>query len=188
MTKETKSACSPKKTKSVPAAPRLRQGWKMSEPDEMESLASFVEVVRSLCEFVEQASAFELPERLALGRRLLAQLVAAATYLPLVEPESEELLDDAIRPPGWPGFGPYDIYWEIYDPYVDEEKVAGSLTDDFLDIYADVKRGLLGFDQGLHRDAIWDWRFHFDNHWGEHAVDGLRALQRACFGEPAALE
>jgi hypothetical protein len=27
---------------------------------------------------------------------------------------------------------------------------------------------------------VWEWRFHFDVHWGEHAVDALRALHRAC--------
>lgn len=30
------------------------------------------------------------------------------------------------------------------------------------------------------REAIWERRFHVDAHWGDHAIDALRALDRAC--------
>jgi hypothetical protein len=33
-------------------------------------------------------------------------------------------------------------------------------------------------------DEFWEWRFHFDVHWGDHAVDALRALHRACREQP----
>ena len=59
-------------------------------------------------------------------------------------------------------------------------KNATSISDDVLDVYLDVGRGLLAYDAGDVDGATWSWRFHFDCHWGDHAVDALRALQRAC--------
>lgn len=155
---------------------------KPPEPNEQpERLRLFVQAARDFCDFVEHASTVESVEmRLRNGRSALAKLVAAGAILPLTEPASDEVLLWDGTPPDWPGFGPHDLYWEVFDPYVDEERVARSLSDDFLDIYRDLKRGLVGFDDGHWRDAVWDWCFHFDHHWGDHAVDALRALQRAC--------
>lgn len=149
--------------------------------EESERIRSFVQAARDFCEFVEQASTVEsIGPRLSRGRSVLANIVAAGATLPLSEATTDKVLLWDGAPPSWPGFGPHDIYWEVFDPYVDEERVAGSLSDDFLDIYRDLKRGLVAFDNGQQQDAVWDWRFHFDYHWGEHAVDALRPLQRAC--------
>jgi hypothetical protein len=47
--------------------------------------------------------------------------------------------------------------------------------------HADVTRGLRLWDLDVPREAaIWEWRFHFESHWGDHAIDALRALHRAC--------
>ncbi|MEM6789038.1 MAG: DUF5063 domain-containing protein [Myxococcota bacterium] len=136
---------------------------------------------RDFCDFVETASSVkDVSERLRMGRYCLAKLVTAGSDLPLVEATTDKVVLWYGSPPDWPGFGPHDLYWEVFDPYVDEEPVAGSLLDDFLDIYHHLKRGLVAFDEGQQQDAVWEWRFHFDHHWGDHAVDALRALQRAC--------
>ncbi len=75
------------------------------------------------------------------------------------------------------------MYWEVFDPYVNEPAVAGSLDDDVLDVYRDLHRGLDLWDSAAPRAAaIWEWRFSFDMHWGDHAVDAIRALQRAVRG------
>jgi hypothetical protein len=85
-------------------------------------------------------------------------------------------------PTDWPGFEDKDFYWEVFDPYDhdDNQPVAGSLADDALDVYRDIRRGLALWDASRTRNAIWEWRFHFDVHWGDHATDALRALHRAC--------
>jgi len=70
-------------------------------------------------------------------------------------------------------------YWEVFDPYVEEPPVKGSLSDDLLDVYRDVRRGLLLWDHNAPQAAIWEWRFSFGVHWGNHAIDALRALHRA---------
>ncbi|MDF2697718.1 MAG: hypothetical protein K0S65_6101, partial [Labilithrix sp.] len=75
-----------------------------------------------------------------------------------------------------------DIYWEVFDPYQHEDLVAGSLSDDVLDTYRDVRRGFWFWEQNEVANAVWEWRFHFQSHWGDHAIDALRALHRACNG------
>lgn len=145
-------------------------------------VAAFVVQARQFCDFIEHASTLPVAERLASARRRLLELYAAGSALPLLEPpDGFDAGPNPPRPDGWAGFETFEIYWEVYDPYVDEVPVAGSLSDDLLGVYADVHRGLrLWESQAPRAAAIWEWRFHFDAHWGDHAVDALRALHRAC--------
>lgn len=145
-------------------------------------LAAFVAEARQFCDFIERASSFALSDRLRGTRLRLLALYEAGCALPHVEPpEGFDAGPNAARPEGWPGFEKFETYWEIFDPYVDGSPVVGSLSDDLLDVYFDVRRGLdLWKSQAPRAAAIWEWRFHFDTHWGDHAVDALRALHRAC--------
>jgi len=78
--------------------------------------------------------------------------------------------------------GDWDAYAEVFDPYeMDDTPVVGSLSDDLADVYRDLRRGLALFDASNRPgkiDAVWDWRFHFHSHWGEHATGALRPLHR----------
>ncbi|PWA11191.1 hypothetical protein DCC39_09460 [Pueribacillus theae] len=60
-----------------------------------------------------------------------------------------------------------------------EEPVEASLSDDLLDIYIDVKRGILLYENRKYREAIWEWKLNFQIHWGNHTVDAMRALHFA---------
>jgi hypothetical protein len=144
--------------------------------------AAFANQAHQFCDFIEHASARPLHERLQMARLRLIELYAAGCTLPLVEPPDDlEAGPSPGTPNGWPGFSRFDGYWEVFDPYVDEAPVAGSLSDDLLCVYSDVRRGLdLWKSKAPRAAAIWEWRFHFDTHWGDHAVDALRALHRAC--------
>jgi hypothetical protein len=111
----------------------------------------------------------------------LVELYATALALPPL-PDTNEV-DAGPSPPvpqGWRGFEQHEPYWEVFDPYEQTNMVAAALSDDVLDVYLDVHRGLALWDAEHREAAIWEWRFHFDIHWGDHAVDALRALHRAC--------
>jgi hypothetical protein len=73
---------------------------------------------------------------------------------------------------------PSDGYWDVFAPLNEEdtESVFNSLADDLADIYRDLKRGLLLYNQGHIVEAIWEWRFNFDIHWGTHLVGAQRAI------------
>ncbi|HTR55608.1 MAG TPA: DUF5063 domain-containing protein [Kofleriaceae bacterium] len=144
-------------------------------------LDTFVAQARAYSEFVQRASALLLPERLTSARLRLLELYKAALSLPASpEPGTTEAGPSPEAPDNWRGFDENDCYWEVFDPYEEDAPVAGSLSDDLLDVYRDIQRGLALWDASHHREALWEWRFHFDVHWGDHAVDALRALHRAC--------
>ena len=73
---------------------------------------------------------------------------------------------------------PIDGYWDVFDPLneADKESAFNSLADDLTDIYLDLKLGLLYYDRGYIIEALWEWRFNFDIHWGHHLVGAQRAI------------
>lgn len=150
-------------------------------------VAIFVDQAWQFCGFAEKASDIALEQRVAQLRERLLELYTAATRLPLVElPDAIDAGPTPAPPNGAPGFDTFNFYWEVFDPYEESAPVSGALSDDVLDIYGDLKRGLDLWDKGgtterseLRIAAIWEWRFHFEIHWGRHAIDALRALHRA---------
>jgi hypothetical protein len=108
----------------------------------------------------------------------LLDMYAKAFGIPEVEPQDDKVSTLDISVPKV-NFGQFDYYWEVFDPYHLEEPVSGSLTDDIVDIYKDVKEGLLLYERNEQVEAVWLWRFKFETHWGSHAVDAIRALHSA---------
>jgi hypothetical protein len=111
---------------------------------------------------------------------LLMQLYISAMNLPETEPETIASLSDiseavAIR------FSDQipTTYWEIIDPHADKDTVCGDLIDDLSDIAADLKAGMKEYEAGRFGNAVFEWKFGLNNHWGQHIVDALRALHAA---------
>lgn len=73
-------------------------------------------------------------------------------------------------------FGAQDGYWEIHDPKVLDEAVAGSLYDDVSSIFNDLRCGRELYEQGRKMAATESWKINFDTHWRNHAADAIRAL------------
>ena len=74
--------------------------------------------------------------------------------------------------------GEFSLYWEVYDPFNLDEAVCGSLIDDLSDIYNEIQAGICMYECGKNEDAIWQWKWSFENHWKYHATDAIRALSR----------
>jgi hypothetical protein len=144
-------------------------------------VTTFVCRAREFCAFVEEASKIPLPQRILNARQRLLDLYSAAVSLPNVEPppDTHEPASPSA-PEGWQTFEGFETYWEVFDPYAMQEPVAGSISDDLLDVFREVHRGLRQWEHGEHAAAIWGWRVSFETHWGDHAVDAVRALHRAC--------
>lgn len=111
---------------------------------------------------------------------LIMQIYTAAMHLPNTEPSTWQEAEMSIPPAV--SFGDWDCYWEIYDPFVLEEPVCGSLADDFSSIYCGLSKGIHLYEQGHVTDALWEWRFDFRNHWSFHAVDAIRVLNSLTMG------
>ena len=72
--------------------------------------------------------------------------------------------------------GEHDNYWLEFDPVGDGHgDMSGSLADDLVDIYHDIKGGL---DKLPEADdaAIDHWKRTYRLHWGQHLVDAERHL------------
>lgn len=138
----------------------------------------FAESAREFVRLVNNAARLSTRDLVSSMTAALADLYANGLLLPEVDaPESPEE-PEVQQPSDWPGFGERDMYLEVFDPYVEDAPVRGSLSDDVLDIYRDVRAGLDLLDDGHVDGAVWHWRFTLRIHWGAHAVDAMRALQR----------
>ena len=72
--------------------------------------------------------------------------------------------------------GEQDNYWLEFDPVGDGHgEMSGSLADDLVDIYHDLKKGL-GLLDGSDSEAIEHWKRSYRLHWGQHLVDAERHL------------
>ena len=138
----------------------------------------FAVLARDFCAWCESESLGPTPYRSAAG--WLAKLYAAALILPEVEPESAEPGPSA--PPGAfdkakrnlaPFWG--QTYRQVFHPRPtnDDAPLLGDLGDDLTDVYSDIRGSLVLFEAGRTTEAVWQWRFDHETHWGQHAVGAL---------------
>ena len=143
-------------------------------------VATFVREARVFCTFVEQAM---LPSgvRASDARARLLAVYVAALSLPIVELPINAREGVAPAAPRAVNVDALDVYWLALAPHDmgDDRLRAGSLVDDFGDIYRDIRTGLALWDDGAEIDALWEWRFSFHSHWGDHAANALWALHHA---------
>lgn len=73
---------------------------------------------------------------------------------------------------------PFQYYHEIFHPVTQEpeEPTTGDLADDLMDIYIDLKEGVLLFEIGKPANAVFQWGTTFGFHWGRHALSALKAM------------
>lgn len=149
---------------------------------------NFLRTARNYCEFIESKNSYTETEYLSLTREYLQLLYINAQNLQFVEltfnSDFDSLLSDV------------DLmrivvqlsdriesrfYWHIFDPLqsIDLVPVCGDLVDDLGDIYRDLKSAILLYDKGSPEEiesALWDFKFNFDNHWGDHCMNALYAI------------
>lgn len=136
---------------------------------------AFRDVGRGFCDFVERGdlSIEELRSR-------LVSLVDRADRLPMVEPSGVEYddpegLDDRCRAVS-KQIGELVGRRAFYELKGDSgELLIGDLRDDAFDIFRDLQRGLSAFAVNQ-VDGVWELRFSFEAHWGEHARSAIGAL------------
>jgi len=76
---------------------------------------------------------------------------------------------------------PFSHYWTVLDPFeMDVAKTGmGDVTDDLGDIYLNLKRTLMKYDNestAVKGNALWQFKFDFDNHWQEHCINAIQII------------
>jgi hypothetical protein len=165
----------------------------------VESVARFRNYARQFVALIDAYQSYPASDLLRRSHALLPSLYAAALALPEKPDEAFDEVSDEYEPPAhnrveqvrrtdrWRALHDglakhigqeWNRYREAFDPYESppEEPVTGSLADDLADIYLDLARAESLWEAGDPDAAVWDWQFHFQQHWGEHATGALRAL------------
>jgi hypothetical protein len=151
----------------------------------------FIECAKKYCEIIEGRDRVKPQLFLREVAKVLARLYALAMELPEVEIESENLLEKGISEPQWNklfgDLGQYlgkdDYYVQMFDPTdIEEERPVGSsLADDLADIYRDLLTGLANIEKSPINDLIWEWKFNFKVHWGNHLTSALSAIHHVIY-------
>ena len=109
-----------------------------------------------------------------IKKRLQMKLDAIADEVPhrhreigaLVGPDSDELQR-----------------WAEHDPDGNDRRMM--LWDSLGDVYLELRRGLVLWDLQTDRacsEAVWQWRFGYEQHWGSHCFEVLRTVHEMRFG------
>ena len=158
-------------------------------------------IAERYCSLVDSQSALDKSEFLLQVYRLLPELIAEASRLPLVsfdDDENEEQeapmrkirAETKMKEQEWgqlydflkEKLGDWNLYWMVFDPRTDNEAIHGSLADDIADIYRDLKDGIVlkGGNEVPASEIIFEWRFGFTSHWGSLLTSLPRAFVRGC--------
>ncbi len=158
----------------------------LSNLDTKTKIQKFADTVRKYCDWAE-ASSSDPEQEMVTARKLLAELhlgIIDLLEIDLSEINCGKKVDD-IRSSYklssvYKRFQilPIDNYWDVFEPLniEDNQPVTNSLIDDLNDIYQDLKRGLILYEHSYLMEAVWEWRFHFEIHWGAHLVGSQRAI------------
>jgi len=157
------------------------------------ALTEFAAIAGAFCDAVANVDHRTPEAQLDLLHRLLPRAYSAALQLPDASVSFEDHDSPAERDAGATHtetgppqgldqlasfLGVRRFYREVFDPYAESSdgEVTGDIIDDFGDIYWDLQRGLVQWHSGMAGEALWEWRFNFQIHWGEHATSALRAM------------
>jgi hypothetical protein len=154
----------------------------VSEPIEVD-VKRFVDAAVAFCEFVEGPVGNDLDYIRALITNL-SQLYIAAVNLPDLGLPNSEVDEQGTDTEEWKSvcnkFSGFVVqgYWHVFNPLHPDKSdpVFSVLGDDMGDIHQDVKISLKSYERGDLREAVWEWRWSFRNHWGRHLVEAQRAL------------
>jgi len=150
----------------------------------------FIKAVREYCALIEKNAEISNNEFVFRCLKSLSSLYNLAIQLPDFESATDDLFDvelDSRMGELIKKFNGKDFYGNVHDPYGSYEKYGdieasyGSLSDDLADIYNNVKSSLIQYDSGGDNnkiDALWQWKFEFTTHYGNHIVNALTALHR----------
>jgi len=148
----------------------------------------FLQVAERYCVFVETERTKGIEYHFK-ARDILTTLYATAIRFPEVSITYDKTFNNKVTDDQQKSIinrlddniGEKRFYWDTFDP-TDEnetEPVCQDLVDDLADIYRDIKSCFMTYNLGqieAREHGLWELKFTFDRHWGEHNINALRAL------------
>lgn len=149
----------------------------------------FYKSATDYCNFIENYSKQTQIDYLKILRKKLLNLYEKALNLQWIELQSnitydEKLHDKEIKSILSSLADKLDdkrYYWHVFDPtnHNDTEPVCGDLADDLGDIYKDLQYSIMIYNlEGEYskEKALWQFKFDFDKHWGDHCINALTGI------------
>jgi hypothetical protein len=154
-----------------------------------EAVRNFVAAAEAYCAFIENQQPLTLKQFVWEAADRLATLYKNGLALPDIETDVEPdyaalrnrhiEIKEIIIPLAnrclsemREKLGNYDVYHLVFQPYDDvaDEPISFTVAMDLIEIYDDMKEGLVLFSDGGERalQAIWDWKYGLISHWGAH--------------------
>jgi len=153
-----------------------------------EDVFNFINVARSYCTFIESYQSKNVKEFLLVMQNNLLALYQAGNKLPHIDLQEDAEFEKDIDNEFLERVIVHTVnrlmdcryYLHLFNPTDESDKdvVYGDLLDDIGDIYKDLKRSLLIFDIGTDvskENAVWQFKFDFSNHWGDHCINAIYA-------------
>ncbi len=159
------------------------------------NVVEFVTVANEYCNSIESASAFTTKENLERLQKLLPLLYIKASVLPKIERVIDDELEKFVSELDYNRLhqkwlqllGENDSFYEVFDPNIQfsEETVRASVSENLLDVYQDIKDFITSYSLGnedVMNDSLAECLFHFEEFWGQQAVNVLRAIHMLLYG------
>ena len=152
----------------------------------------YIEIKRtiiSFCKFIESQPELTGPPYLERLREHLELLYQAGRNLSWVdlksdvhfqlfidEVEYQEILNRLSEK-----LGDSRFYWRTFNPTEESDKhpICEDLVDDVGDIYKDLKNSILILERNTEEsaeNALWQIKFDFSSHWGDHCINALYGI------------
>jgi hypothetical protein len=155
----------------------------------------FIEVATQYCELIEGRESRTKIKLLQEAFILLPQLCLYGMKLPEIDRFTYYDYESTELPETWSEIHKslkhklkrWEYYKKMFDPYNRKIKIStyGVLSLDLSEIYEDIKYGLIDWGNAtpsMKRGIIWNWKFGFEYHWGDHATSAFRALYSLLYG------
>lgn len=160
------------------------------------NVIEFVTVANEFCAYLEISNRNTQKEFVEKAQKLLPLLYLKASLLPQVDTMLEENIEKFVNESDWDfirstiqaKLGGHDEYLEVFDKHMQEseEPIYQSISENFADIYQDLKDFLSSYRIGsleIMNDALWELNNNFGLQWGQSLVNSLRAIHSLLFGE-----
>jgi hypothetical protein len=162
-----------------------------TDPVYSRNVIEFVAVANEFCKYAEHASELKGDELLKVLQRILPLMYLKASLLPALNPYFEDGNEKFVTESDWvrihetlrEKFGTADDYLEVFDEKMNESEgpVTSSISENFADIYQDIKDFLLLYQTGTNEvmnDAVWECRLNFETFWGQKLLNSMRQVHK----------
>jgi len=158
------------------------------EPENSMNVLEFVRVAYEYCLFIENAGEKNRTDLYSFFLKLGPLLYLKGNLLPEIDPEYPEASERFVTEEEWQEifnvfrakFSEDDEFFHVgYEEYNEYEAVKASLSENFTDIYQDLKDFILLYQknaQAARQNAVHDCKSLFEIRWGPKLLSNMRYI------------